>query len=417
MMRLLVISAAFGFPAFATDTGTSSTDLCYGDCTTTDDGIKTCKFTASIDIFASFMGYWTFAECGDTVQPMLAMEQNVEYTFDQSDETNWYHPLGFAYFADGAHKDVDELEPGITQSSDTCADSDDTPSCQAPMYYNSGSYLGGTYVGSASTAYTNDGDFGLDNYEPRFFDPKEDWLEQGTYEVKLTVTDTTYTGDLFYFCHIHNDMSGRIKVVDSEGALVSSTDTPALGYDYVIPSTYDASCGTYDVADYQAGSDMCDDTFICNATTTLDTYADCLSAMDCHMKANMKSYIHSSDPTVTFCHQMIPHHQNAINMAKVLMKQNALDDDDESDAEIQSMLWGIVNVQNYQINIMDNWLDAKGYAATDLCETDHDHDDHDGHDHDDSTTVLTSFAPRARKATGLLFQLMCAVAIATACFF
>jgi hypothetical protein len=25
------------------------------------------------------------------------------YTFDQTDETNWFHPIGFAYFPDGAH--------------------------------------------------------------------------------------------------------------------------------------------------------------------------------------------------------------------------------------------------------------------------------------------------------------------------
>ena len=31
------------------------------------------------------------------------------------------------------------------------------------------------------------------------------------------------------------------------------------------------------------------------------------------------------------------------------------------------MLWAIMNVQNYQINIMQNWLDAKSYDATNLC--------------------------------------------------
>jgi hypothetical protein len=63
---------------------------------------------------------------------------------------------------------------------------------------------------------------------------------------------------------------------------------------------------------------------------------------------------------------MIPHHQNAVNMAKLLMYQNSLTDDD-SDAEVAGMLWAIINVQNYQINIMQNWLDAKSYDATNLC--------------------------------------------------
>lgn len=54
--------------------------------------------------------------------------------FDQLDSTNWFHPLGFAYFPDGAHEGVEELEEGIgngegerererrtlRKSSDTC---------------------------------------------------------------------------------------------------------------------------------------------------------------------------------------------------------------------------------------------------------------------------------------------------------
>ena len=33
--------------------------------------------------------------------------------FDQLDSSNWYHPLGFAYYPDGAHDGVDELEEGV----------------------------------------------------------------------------------------------------------------------------------------------------------------------------------------------------------------------------------------------------------------------------------------------------------------
>lgn len=35
------------------------------------------------------------------------------YVFDQLDASNWYHPLGFAYYPDGAHEGVDELEEGV----------------------------------------------------------------------------------------------------------------------------------------------------------------------------------------------------------------------------------------------------------------------------------------------------------------
>ena len=46
-----------------------------------------------------------------------------------------------------------------------------------------------------------------DMYEPQFFYPEEAWLEQN-YAVNLTVTDPDVT-EIFYFCHIHNGMSGR----------------------------------------------------------------------------------------------------------------------------------------------------------------------------------------------------------------
>lgn len=47
----------------------------------------------------------------------------------------------------------------------------------------------------------------LDTYEPQFFFPEETWMET-EYTVELTVTDPTVT-EIFYFCHIHNLMSGR----------------------------------------------------------------------------------------------------------------------------------------------------------------------------------------------------------------
>ena len=113
-------------------------------------------FHVTLDPYASETGYYKFDECGDTPMPVLAMERGVTYTFGQSDASNWYHPLGFAYYPDGAHKDVDELEPGISQSGSTCVD-DNT--CQAPMYYKNGAYVGGDYDNVAGAGGE---DFGLD---------------------------------------------------------------------------------------------------------------------------------------------------------------------------------------------------------------------------------------------------------------
>jgi len=83
----------------------------------------------------------------------------------------------------------------------------------------------------------------LDHYEPQFFIRTEDW-EANKWSVKLTLNDSTYIKDIFYFCHIHNNMSGRIKMVDVAGAVLQVADTPVLGYTYEVPSVSDASCGT-----------------------------------------------------------------------------------------------------------------------------------------------------------------------------
>jgi len=52
----------------------------------------------------------------------------------QNDDSNWLHPLGFAYEPDGAHEGVDELEAGIDRGTSGAGCANDN-TCQAPMYY------------------------------------------------------------------------------------------------------------------------------------------------------------------------------------------------------------------------------------------------------------------------------------------
>ena len=131
---------------------------------------STCKYTATIDPFAGPTGYFKFAECGDVAHPVIVMKRGVTYTFDQSDDSNWYHPLGFAYVVDGAKKG-DELEPGITQTGDACAGMN---TCQAPMYYKNGVFAGAAGYDNTLQWPTGGTDFGLDAYEPDFSIRKED---------------------------------------------------------------------------------------------------------------------------------------------------------------------------------------------------------------------------------------------------
>lgn len=99
------------------------------------------------------------------------------------------HPLGFAYYPDGAHDNKDELEPIINASLSICAT---TFSCPTPNYY-----LNNEYLGELGTA-----NFGLDDYEPKFTRDIVDWTEFGNFSVQLNFDDTIYQQDIFYFCHV-----------------------------------------------------------------------------------------------------------------------------------------------------------------------------------------------------------------------
>lgn len=89
---------------------------------------QTNTFTARINIHAGELGYFTFDECPDLISPTIGMKIGETYTFSQAHRSNYYHPIGFAYFADGAHDDVDELEPGIAPYG-TSSDCAQTLSC------------------------------------------------------------------------------------------------------------------------------------------------------------------------------------------------------------------------------------------------------------------------------------------------
>ena len=141
-------------------------------------------------------------ECGNTPNPTLGMKIGETYTFVQNDRSNYYHPIGFAYFPDGAHDNVEELEPGIGFGTNGCNATEETLACPAPMYF-----VGGEYVGEYSNIpeiknITASDNFGLDDYEPLFFLPLPEWDSKGGFEVKLRFDDETFAKDIFYFCHV-----------------------------------------------------------------------------------------------------------------------------------------------------------------------------------------------------------------------
>merc|ERR1712238_479876 len=176
-------------------------------------------------------------------------------------------------------------------------------------------------------------DFGLDDYEPRFFYPFADWVDQGTFSVFAPSVSNTANidpndNDFFYFCHIHAGMSGRVKILDSKKNVLSPPDVPEIPAEYYqIQSEFDAGCGTYGISAFELPNPNCPVNFVCGAVSELENFAACFNAPDCAMTSGMSNEVGSQDDDVSdeialFINQMIPHHQNAVNMCKTLIKQH-----------------------------------------------------------------------------------------------
>eukprot|EP00903_Cladosiphon_okamuranus_P021168 g19444.t1 len=301
-------------------------------------------FFFSVDLLEGETGYYNI-EGYEGVQPEITMVRGQTYVFNQLDSSNWFHPLGFAYEPDGAHEGVDELEEEVGNG-------------DAPVYKINGELSD------------------LDTYEPQFFFPEEAWMES-EYTVELTVTDPDVT-EIFYFCHIHNLMSGRINIVDAEGD--DPAETSIELYEPFTFDEFDTECGTFGSSKYAPAdgtfeSELCpNQKFLCGDVT--DTFDRCMHAIDCKMNYEMRIERESAHSnTVAFMHQMIPHHENAVNMARVLLKNPG---DEDLDEEVAAMLREVINSQNAQITFMRGFLAEAGAAlVADVCENDSDDGDDD----------------------------------------
>jgi len=369
------ISGVSGKTTSSEDTEYSG-DICLADCSS---GV--CTFTFTVNHYVSELGYYVVEECNkdgeEVIMPTLGIQKGVTYKFVQSDLHNYYHPIGFAYYPDGEHDDQIELEPGQQPpgSSSACEES---MTCPAPMYFLNGNYLG-AYSNNADLVpvTTGEEDFGLDNYEPDFFIPVETWYENGDYAVYLKYDDEEMNQDFFYFCHIHQYMSGRIKFVDDAGKPLYAEDTPPIPYPYDTPSTYDKSCGTYGLSEYQLPHEECAPEYVCDRpleNPILHKYSGCTESMNCAMQVGMSTYAAEEDPIALFNHMMIPHHQNAVNMAKSLLKTGEIQCADEDIAEetddctMYRIVMDIINGQNKQIQLMRDVLEDKGYEEIANCD-------------------------------------------------
>jgi len=368
----LVLAAVLGTKANAQ----TSERPCLAACEIVE-GIKECTFIVSRDQYASELGYFKFSgasgDCGGT-NPTLGMEKGVTYYFIQEDFTNYYHALGFAYGADGALDDQPELEPGIKGERST-SNCEATKSCPAPMYMQGNNMLGDYNNNPSLGPLTlNKEDFGLDQYEPQFFYPLLDWLGSDTYKIALYYPDDNdFAKDFFYFCHIHQFMTGRIKFVDTTGTPLYPDDEPAIPYGYERVGSYDQSCGTSGLEDFQLPNSQCPEKFVCNQPDgAVGKFAECVDSMNCAMLVGMTTEVYNDNAIALFNHQMIPHHQNAVNMCKALLISGEadctnLENEDDPACVTNVICQEIINVQNAQIQTMRGVLDSINSEQTADC--------------------------------------------------
>jgi hypothetical protein len=107
-------------------------------------------------------------------------------------------------------------------------------------------------------------------------------------------------------------MSGRIKLLKN-GVPISEADDPELPYDYNVPGTFDKTCGSYGLDEFQLPHPQCPETYICgldeaasysSSPSTLQTYGACTNAMNCKMFAGMTTGVKAATPTALFIHQV-----------------------------------------------------------------------------------------------------------------
>jgi len=299
----------------------------------------------SLDYEASETGYYNLdrGDFEETVgsSPDITVKIGQTITFDQTDPTNWYHPVGFAYRPDGAHGD------------DWGADENAEIEGLGELLYR---------INGEPTTCDDAGDTGLDCYEPEFFYPIGDW-KGSAYTAELTITEDVAAaskgGVLYYFCHIHSKMSGRIIIQNEDGSKYCSDTEEQELYAPVTRDAHDIKCGTTGTSPYADGGDMsCDVKFFGGEHDT--DFEQCLQSIDCQMHKEMLQETSADEGSniVTFMQQMIPHHENAVNMAKLVLKQDydAVSDDEE----LMDILYGIINVQNYQVHSFRNYLNPEG---------------------------------------------------------
>jgi hypothetical protein len=224
--------------------------------------------------------------------------------------------IGFAYSPYGDEEVKLEVQPDTTKNPNSkCTD---TMTCPAPMYFLNERFLGQySNIAQIKSLTVGEVDFGLDVYEPMFFRSPHEWTAMGTFNIKFRFDDEDVQNDLFYFCHIHEFMGGRIKLTKN-GEILHERNSPSLGYKYDFDtdgsSDFDIKCGTFGLAKYQLPNAMCPDQFVCGVDETdqaLQDFSACIDAMNCAMMRYVANHTESCVDTslVTTPSNYVPVHR------------------------------------------------------------------------------------------------------------
>jgi len=280
------------------------------------------------------VGHYTFEECGDVINPTLGLVVGQNYTFVQADRSNYYHPLGFP----------------------------NTPN----------SFLEG------------EKSIQRDAYTRRFFEPSPIWISYDEFSVQVRFDDANQKP--YYECLLHQGMEGSIVLLrdgSSSTAIndLSVTDQAEEPVNAITTfvdnrSEFDKACGTYGLGQFQLPNPLCPDRFICgteDVTDELQHFSACLEAANCAMMSGMTTGVRATDDSALFIHQMIPHHQNAVNTAKTLLKMGSLlcpdlTDQSNPNCVLEGILREIVVGQNHQIQMMRKFLSDFNYPQEDNCD-------------------------------------------------
>jgi len=125
------------------------------------------------------------------------------------------------------------------------------------MYFLNDEYLGKySNIPEVKNVTQHEADNGLNVYEPLFMRSPHEWTAHGTFSIKLRFDVDSADYDVFYFCHVHEWLVGRIKLT-MNGVPLNELDSPDLGFEYDVPSDFDVECGTFGLGKFALPNPNC----------------------------------------------------------------------------------------------------------------------------------------------------------------